>query len=540
MGWLKTLHNQKKNISMVGAIPAYYNFMNWGNTNDEEAGLPKVWKVNGEINIPYLDSLNGKVSSVYQLPKYEGKALIFIGMGQSLNDQVKYLKKLSDRYILISTNSSCEYLLNNGITPHYVILLDGRPGTWTMDLGDKAKDITAIFGPCAEPEAIKAWSGKIMIVPLGVKDYSLNRKIRRRWGKPLPAGGNAINSAFSIFSILTDAKIMLFVGNDLSFKDTYYGDGRKCNNDDSIYFFSKDIHGEMVRTLIPLYEYKVWLETVMAQTINEYFYINCSGGILGVDVDGELMSFCKQMPLKKAIKEVNEAFEIEEKDLDFKLKYLYDQFYDHDLGNQQRGRGIWKYVHANYDVVKGIDVGCGRANGVQYAREHGLDVYGCDISSAAVKCWKERGVSDYCKVAPADDMPYEDNAFDFVLCSEVMEHIPEENTLKTLKEILRIGSDKFLFTIALTPELIPVAGLVQSHINLHPVEWWLNIFEEAGFRLAGIATNEKQEDLSILAVKDESKYKDGMDDFFKKDVTKGTIPVVGFNSDIPGTVTEDL
>jgi hypothetical protein len=177
---------------------------------------------------------------------------------------------------------------------------------------------------------------------------------------------------------------------------------------------------------------------------------------------------------------------------------------------------------------------------VQFAREEGLDVYGCDISSAAVKCWKERGVHKYCKVCPADKMPYSDDTFDFVLCSEVMEHIPEEDTLKTLKEILRVGSDKYLFTIALTPEMIPVAGLVQSHINLHPPEWWLHIFEEAGFQLAGIATNDAQEDLSILAVKYADKYKDGMDNFFKEDVLRGTIPVVGFVSDSPDIKTEDL
>ena len=533
MGWLGRLNAKGKEVSRIGAIPALDHFMKWGNKNDDDAGLPKIWKVNGEINIPYLDSIKDRVSSVHTMPKYEHKALILIGMAPSLAKSVKHLKKLSNRYILVATNSSCEYLLKNGVTPHYVILLDGRPGSWTMDLGDKAKNVTAIFGPSAEPEAIKAWPGKIMIVPLGVKDTSLNRRIRNRWGKPLPSGGNAINSAFSIFSLLTEIKIMLFLGNDLSFKDSYYGDGRKSNNDDTPYFFSTDIHGDKVKTLIPLYEYKVWLETVMAQTWPEYHYINCSDGILGIDIDGEIMGFCEHLPLQKAIKRVDEAFEIEARPLDEKLKYLYDEFYDHDLGNQQRGRGLWMHVIKRYNFKKGLDVGCGRANGVQYARDLGYNVWGCDVSSGAVKCWKERKVDKYCRVAPADNLPFDDDSFDFILCSEVMEHIPEEDTLKSLREILRVGSDKFLFTIAMTPEKIPVAGLIQSHINLHDANWWVLKLEEAGFTVAGGATNEDQEDLSIMAVKNPNKYKDGTDHLFEDKKGRLTIPVIGTVSGIP-------
>ena len=124
-------------------------------------------------------------------------------------------------------------------------------------------------------------------------------------------------------------------------------------------------------------------------------------------------------------------------------------------------------------------------------------------------------------------MPYQDNSFDFVLCSEVMEHIDEPNTLSTLKEILRVGSDKFLFTIALTPEKIPVGGLVQSHINLHDPSWWVLKLEEAGFMVAGGATSEEQENLSIMAVKNSSPYEAGIEHLFEDKQGRLTIPVIG-------------
>jgi SAM-dependent methyltransferase len=246
------------------------------------------------------------------------------------------------------------------------------------------------------------------------------------------------------------------------------------------------------------------------------------------------MPFLDHMPIWEAIARVDEAFEVEEKPLEWKLKYLYDQFYDHDLGNQQRGKGLWKHVLKHHTFTKGLDVGCGRANGVQYARQQGYDVYGCDISSAAVKCWKERRVNKYCRVCPADNMPYKDNEFDFVLCSEVMEHIPEENTVKTLKEIFRVGSDKFFFTIALTPEDIPIAGLVQSHINLHDPYWWVNKFQEAGFTVIGGATNEPPENLSLWVVKHPEIYEEKEKELFVEQDGVPTIPVIGGTKDKPG------
>jgi SAM-dependent methyltransferase len=514
MGWLGDLNDQKKVVSRVGLIPAYDHFMNFGNAHDEEAGLPAIWKINGEKNLPWLDDQKNRVSSVHDIPKYKDKVIIFVGMAPSLKNSWKHLKGLSDRFIVVATNSSAKFLGEHGIYPHYVLLLDGKPGTWTLDLGKKFKDVIGIFGPAAEPQAMRDWPGKIMIIPLGVKDKSLNRRIRKRWGKTLPSGGNSINSAVSIFSLLTDSKIFVFVGNDLSFKDTYYAD-RRCDNDDSGYFWAIDIHGEKVKTLIPLYEYKIWLETVMSQNYPEYSFIDCSDGILGVDVDGELLTFCAHAPLDVAISEIEDAFEIEAKPLDYKLKYLYDQFYDHDLGNMQRGKGIWKYLLEYHDFKKGLDVGCGRANGVQYAREQGADVYGCDVSTGAVKCWKDRGVDQYCRVASADNLPYANKEFDMVLCSEVMEHIPEENVLKVLKEIFRVGSDKYFFTIALVPESIPVAHLVQSHICLKDPKWWVEKLEEAGMVYCGGSINQDATGFSVLMVKDPRKYISG-----KKSVTK--------------------
>ena len=511
ISWLRRLHDEKKEVSRFGLIPAHSNFMIFGNENDKEAGLPKIWLINGEKNIKWLDENKDKVlGSVHtSMPSCEGKAVIFVGLGPSINRQWESLKNLDDRFIIVATNSSAEFLVKKDIIPDYVIAIDGRPGNWNLNLGDRCKDIVGIFSVCVAPDALTQWPGKIMIVPYGVDDKSLNRKIRRRFGKPMMSGGNAINNAAAIFFQCTKSKIFFFVGHDLSFVENYYAD-RESKNDESVYFYATDTNGQKVRTLIPLYEYKIWLENLMVQLYPEYHFFNCSDGILGVDVDGALLPFVTQLPLKDAIEATQDAFKVGDSTLDEKLKYIYDFFYDHDLGNLQRGVGVWKFIAEYYgDFKTGLDVGCGRANGVQWAREKGYDVHGCDVSSGAVKCWEERGVVDFCRVAPANDLPYEDGQFDVVLCSEVMEHIPEYDTMDSLKEIFRVGRDKYVFTIALIPESIPIAGYIQTHINLHSPEWWLEQFGKAGFNVVAASYTVKMGGMSILAVKDLGAYQRG-------------------------------
>ena len=538
MAWLKEVIEKQKGVSRMGSIPAFQNFMLFGNKNDNEAGLPEIWKINGDKNIEWLDTQ--KTSSVYDMPEHEGKAAIFVGASPILNKSWEALKDIDDRFIIVATNSSAKFLTDRDIIPDYVILLDGRKGDWSMDLGEKARNITAIFSACAEPEAMRNWQGKIMIVPYGVAEDKLRLMIEDRWGKGIASGGNALNSAVAIFVLMTDVKIMLFAGNELSFKKTYYAD-RPSNNDKLAYFPTKNIYREEVKTFIPLYEYKVWLENVMEQLYPEYHFCNCSEGILGVDVDGSILPFLCHKPLALAIAEVKDAFKVEQLPLNDKLKFIYDHFYEHDYGNLQRGKGIWKYAIQYFSLKKGLDVGCGRANGVQYAREQGYDVYGCDMSESAKKCWTERGVLDYCTVCPADRMPYQDNEFDFIVCSEVMEHIPEDSILPSLKEIFRIGSDKYLFTIALKPEGIPIGGYIQTHITLKSPEWWFQKFEEAGYKIAAGAHNTNVSGFTVLAVKDDSLYVKGEKSFPRNPDGEIKLIVLGtVDSPAPDFFEEDI
>jgi ubiquinone/menaquinone biosynthesis C-methylase UbiE len=363
-----------------------------------------------------------------------------------------------------------------------------------------------------KPQAIKDWPGKIMIVPYGVKDKSLKRRIERRWGKGIICGGNSVNAAFGAFITQTEAKIYIFIGYDLSYKKTYYADGRESPHDKSGNFWATNVKGQRVKTLMPLYQYKVWAESIMSELYPHYHFSDCSGGILGLDTNNRPEGFIRHKTLKQAIIDVKTAYDVEAMNETDKKKYMYDAIYLAGYGTQN-SKKQWEQLLPLIPFNKGIDVGCGIGVGVRHARDEGHDVVGCDLADITTE-WEKMGIEEYCKIAPAREMPYEDNSFDLVVCGEVMEHIPEEEVDESLAEMYRIGSDKFLFTICLTQECWPALGYLITHCTIKPAEWWIHRIQKAGFKIyeahAGHNYNfKKMRGLFVYAVKDPEPYKRG-------------------------------
>jgi ubiquinone/menaquinone biosynthesis C-methylase UbiE len=129
--------------------------------------------------------------------------------------------------------------------------------------------------------------------------------------------------------------------------------------------------------------------------------------------------------------------------------------------------------------IRVLDIGCGpgytRAIGLKY----NIDVIGLDIASALVPCWSHYKIPAV--VAASSAIPFKNNSFDVVTVWDVMEHIPEEGILETLREIVRVGKNKTAvsFLICLTEELIKFEGK-QFHVTIKPIEWWVDKIRSVG------------------------------------------------------------
>lgn len=90
-----------------------------------------------------------------------------------------------------------------------------------------------------------------------------------------------------------------------------------------------------------------------------------------------------------------------------------------------------------------IDIGCGSGNHLMHAGKLGLSLTGIDASPYMLDLAAKRlGSSFEFKKANAEDIPFDDNAFDYAMFINTLEFL--DNPVRVLKEAGRVASRKVL------------------------------------------------------------------------------------------------
>lgn len=104
-----------------------------------------------------------------------------------------------------------------------------------------------------------------------------------------------------------------------------------------------------------------------------------------------------------------------------------------------------------------LDYGCGK--GFQYTKHNLHKLAGIEIPTLydpAVKEFEQKPVGK----------------FDSVICTDVMEHIHQDDCDETLKEIFSYADHSVFFTISCNPAKKHFADGTNYHVNCKPEEWW--------------------------------------------------------------------
>lgn len=110
-----------------------------------------------------------------------------------------------------------------------------------------------------------------------------------------------------------------------------------------------------------------------------------------------------------------------------------------------------KQLIKEYDIHSLLDYGCGKA-----------------------KCHKKKLVEKttlydpYCE--PYSSKP--EGTFDMVICTDVMEHVPEEDVGKVLAELLNYTDKVLYLSIATYPASKKFSNGNNVHLTIKPKEWW--------------------------------------------------------------------
>ena len=111
------------------------------------------------------------------------------------------------------------------------------------------------------------------------------------------------------------------------------------------------------------------------------------------------------------------------------IKYLSNRFLGEILA-------YLKKINANQ--LKGLDVGCGEGHMINYLHENNIikDLTGIDLDEERLAFARQNfTVIDY-QVEDIYDLSFEENTFDYVLATEIFEHLPDPDAaMEALKKV---------------------------------------------------------------------------------------------------------
>jgi len=97
----------------------------------------------------------------------------------------------------------------------------------------------------------------------------------------------------------------------------------------------------------------------------------------------------------------------------------------------------------NKSVQSVLNVGVGNGYLEKVLIKRGWSVYSIDPSEGAIQQMEEMGIKG--QVGSIEAMPFENNKFDFVVASEVIEHLSDVQRVRGLKEVARVLRHEGLF-----------------------------------------------------------------------------------------------
>lgn len=212
-----------------------------------------------------------------------------VSAGPSLNKNVSLLKEVQGKGLIISVDTALKVLVKEGITPDFVVSLDGHIKNYEKfkDINYDAYDL--VYLPTVNNNILDAHKGRKIIASAyeGVaaiiyKDMDIGF---------LQTGGSVANSALD-FARRLGSKTIVFVGQDLAYTNdlthatgSMYDDQKnKIVISKSDYFYVNDVDGNRLPTTGGLLSFKNWFENYIKMDNDDVIYIDATEG--GAYIEG--------------------------------------------------------------------------------------------------------------------------------------------------------------------------------------------------------------------------------------------------------------
>ena len=143
-------------------------------------------------------------------------------------------------------------------------------------------------------------------------------------------------------------------------------------------------------------------------------------------------------------------------------------------------RSKWHVYNTVVEMVsegKVLDVGCGDGFILSSIEPQNRELYGFDMSRALIECTQSHAPYANLCLADARAFPFGSNTFDYLTCTDVLEHIEGNDVVGECYRVLKPGGTA-LFTV---PNKSGVDGRLPEHIRFFSFRSFKVLLEKAGF-----------------------------------------------------------
>lgn len=237
-------------------------------------------KSNAELN---LKETSMKIEDFIKERDFNGKTIVIVASGPSLDLRLKNLKAMRQKIIIFSVGSAAKTLVQSGIIPDMICIIDPQEIVFHQLKEVYYKNISLCFLSTANNETVSKWVGKKYMFFNDEKNSNAYKDVYIETGK------SVATAALSIAIECKPLKIV-FVGQDLA----YINDKSHCEGyggDLNLGFnYVEGINGEKLVTNEGFIYFKAWIENKIEKTSGIKF-INCS---MGADIKGTKV--CSSIP----------------------------------------------------------------------------------------------------------------------------------------------------------------------------------------------------------------------------------------------------
>ena len=256
----------------------------------------KLWAYNIASNAAKISTHYG-VNKFFD--KYKNIPAIIVSAGPSLEKNIRKLKEIKNKALIIAVDTAMKPLFSHNISPHFIITIDPQKKNSKYFRNVNFKESVLIAESSVDKEAIDSFNGAIYFIN---SIFPLAKYFMEELGDrgDITTGGSVSTAAYD-FAIRIGANPIIMVGLDLSFpnyqthikgsyhEENFFTEIYKLDSYDSrIYKVliagnlreEKNIYNEKVWTDSRFDMYKNWYEEQCLKYKKNKFYNATEGGII--------------------------------------------------------------------------------------------------------------------------------------------------------------------------------------------------------------------------------------------------------------------